>query len=180
MKEKLSGSQRRTYDAIFSHPLSHNLEWHDVLSMLGVLGEAVEEHNGKLQVKRDGQTLVLHGPRGKDVASIDELMKIRHFLEETGDGRDQPVSSGTHLLVVIDHREARVYKTDRKGSIATRIAPDDPHGFETTRMMPTVSGGLSGRAFTRRSPRRSAAPTRSCCSAPAPVRAAPWTTFLRS
>ena len=130
MKAKLSGSQRRTYEAIFRHPVAHNLEWHDVRSLLGALGEVVEEDNGKLQVTRGGQALVLHGPRGKDVTSIDELMKIRHFLEQTGDDQDRSVSSGTHLLVVIDHREARVYKSDMQGSVPLRIVPDDPHGFD--------------------------------------------------
>jgi hypothetical protein len=36
---------------------------------------------------------------------------------------------GAHLLVVIDHREARIYKTDLKGSVPERITPFDPHGF---------------------------------------------------
>jgi hypothetical protein len=43
----------------------------------------------------------------------------------------KPATAGiSRCHPVIDHREARVYKTDRKGSIATRIAPDDPHGFD--------------------------------------------------
>ena len=130
MNVNLSGSQQHTYEAIFRHPVAHNLEWHDVLSMLGVLGEVVEEHNGKLKVTRKGQTLVLAAPRGKDVASVDELMKIRHFLEQTKPDQDQPEASAAHLLVVIDHREARVYKTDLRGAKPIRIVPDDPHGFD--------------------------------------------------
>jgi hypothetical protein len=41
----------------------------------------------------------------------------------------QPEPQGAHLLVVIDHREARIYKTDLKGSVPERITPFDPHGF---------------------------------------------------
>jgi hypothetical protein len=130
MNVKLSGSQQHTYETIFRHPVAHNLEWHDVLSMLGVLGEVVEEHNAKLKVTRGGQTLVLTVPRGKDVASIDELMKIRHFLEQTKPGQDQPAASAAHLLVVVDHREARVYKTDLRDSEPIRIVAEDPHGFD--------------------------------------------------
>ena len=43
------------------------------------------------------------------------------------------VSHGTpaavHLLVVLDHREARVYHTEIEGSVPVRITPFDPHGY---------------------------------------------------
>jgi hypothetical protein len=46
-------------------------------------------------------------------------------------GTQQPRSEpeGAHLLVVIDHREARIYKTELKGTVPERITPFDPHGF---------------------------------------------------
>jgi hypothetical protein len=34
-----------------------------------------------------------------------------------------------HLLVVIDHQEARVYRTEVHGSVPERIVPYDPHGY---------------------------------------------------
>src|SRR6202140_2209024 len=34
-----------------------------------------------------------------------------------------------HLLVVIDHQEARVYRTEIQGVVPVRIAPYDPHGY---------------------------------------------------
>ena len=34
-----------------------------------------------------------------------------------------------HLLVVIDHHEARVYRTEVRGAVPERIVPYDPHGF---------------------------------------------------
>ncbi len=34
-----------------------------------------------------------------------------------------------HMLVVIDHREARIYKTELQGAVPQRITPYDPHGF---------------------------------------------------
>ena len=33
-----------------------------------------------------------------------------------------------HLLVVIDHHEARVYRTDVHGAVPQKITPYDPHG----------------------------------------------------
>ena len=34
---------------------------------------------------------------------------------------DQTVADGTHLLVVIDHREARIYQTELHGSVPERV-----------------------------------------------------------
>jgi hypothetical protein len=34
-----------------------------------------------------------------------------------------------HLLVVIDHQEARVYRTEVHGAVPERIVPYDPHGY---------------------------------------------------
>lgn len=34
-----------------------------------------------------------------------------------------------HLLVVIDHQEARVYRTEVHGAVPERLVPYDPHGF---------------------------------------------------
>jgi hypothetical protein len=40
-------------------------------------------------------------------------------------------STGPHLLVVLDHREARVYHAEIKGAVPERITPFDPHGYGT-------------------------------------------------
>ena len=43
----------------------------------------------------------------------------------TPDDRD----TAPHLLVVIDHQEARVYRTEVSGAVPERITPYDPHGY---------------------------------------------------
>ncbi|MDB6115275.1 MAG: hypothetical protein JWQ62_2220 [Lacunisphaera sp.] len=77
----LSGSHRRTYEAIFRHPAAHNLQWHDVHALFRHLGQVETEPNGNLKVTHHGRSLVLHPPRTKDVADTDELLSLRHFLE---------------------------------------------------------------------------------------------------
>jgi hypothetical protein len=84
MNSPATGSHRGTYDAVFRRPAAHNLRWRDVWSMLGTVAEAVQETNGTLKVSRNGQTLVLHRPRGKDLADLKELAQVRHFLERSG------------------------------------------------------------------------------------------------
>ncbi len=129
MTPLLTGSHRSTYEAIFQHPAARNLHWRDVRSMLAALAEVAEEPNGNLKVTRGEQTLVLHPARDKNVAEIEELMEIRHFLERSGAASPDSVAEGTHLLVVIDHREARIYRAELHGSVPQRITPYDPHGF---------------------------------------------------
>jgi len=79
----LSTSHQRTFDRIFQHPISHNLEWRDVLALLGEMGEVEKEHNGSHKVTRNGHTLVLHSTSAKDVSEMDEIMSLRHFLEKS-------------------------------------------------------------------------------------------------
>jgi hypothetical protein len=131
MEPQLSGSHQKVFHRLFEQPIPHNLQWREVRSMLGAItdAESVEDQNGTLKVTRNSQTLILHRPRGKDLAGKKELLQVRHFLERSGTPPPVPAAMGTHLLVVIDHREARIYQTELHGSVPQRIKPYDPFGF---------------------------------------------------
>lgn len=107
----LSSAHLRTYTAIFHHPAAHNLEWRDVKSLLARIGDLVEEPNGTVRVTREGEVLVLHPPRTKDVAGIAELMALRHFLKRS-ERPPMPKSIEKQWLLVIDHHEAQIYRCD--------------------------------------------------------------------
>jgi hypothetical protein len=131
MESQLSGPHQKTYQRVFQHPMPHNLQWRELSSMLGALpdADAVEDSEGNLTVERHGQTLRLHRPRGKDLADEKELAQIRHFLDHSRALAPASVASGAHLLVVIDHHEAKIYSTETHGSVPQSITPYDPHGF---------------------------------------------------
>ena len=129
MDINMSGTHQTTYDAIFQHPAARNLQWHDVRSMLNSISEVMEEHNGNLRFTRNGETLTVHPPKHKDLSDVEELMKIRRFLERSAVPSHQTVADGADLLVVIDHREARIYQTELHGSVPERIVPYDPDGL---------------------------------------------------
>jgi hypothetical protein len=80
---KLNGHHRRTVEQIFAHPVSHNIEWHDVLSLLEHVGTVTKEHDGRYKVTLGSETEVLDKPRDHDV---DEQMVIdlRRMLKEAG------------------------------------------------------------------------------------------------
>jgi hypothetical protein len=132
MQSQLSGPHQKIYQQVFQHPMPHNLQWREVWAMLSAMKDAVavDEANGNLKMTRNGQTLTLHRPRGKDLADKRELMQIRHFLERSETPLPTPAAPGTHLLVVIDHREARIYSAELRGTIPQRITPYDPFGFD--------------------------------------------------
>jgi len=131
MQSQLSGPHQKVYQHIFQHPMPHNLEWREVWSMLSAMKDATaaEEANGNLKVTRNGQTLTLHRPRGKDLADKKELMQIRHFLERSEGSAPASAPAGTNLLVVIDHREARIYSAELHGAVPQKIEPYDPFGY---------------------------------------------------
>jgi hypothetical protein len=85
MKSQLSGPEERTYQRVFEYPTPHDIPLEEVWAMLGAIADvrAVEE-KGNLTASRNGQTLVLHRGRGKQMAAKKELMHVRHFLERSG------------------------------------------------------------------------------------------------
>ena len=131
MEPQLSGTHQKIYQRLLQHPMPHNLQWREVWSMLVAMPDAtaVEDEKGGLHVTRNGQSLVLHRPRGKDLADKKELLQVRHFLERSVISPPPAPPVGKHLLVVIDHREARIYSAELHGSVPQRIMPYDPFGF---------------------------------------------------
>ena len=79
----MNGRHRHTYEAIFRHPAAHNLEWHDVRSLLAALGGRDRGPQRLTPGARNGHTATFHAPKHKDVASVEDLLAIRHFLEES-------------------------------------------------------------------------------------------------
>ena len=50
MAVDLNHHHRVTLEKIFNHPLSGNVEWRQVLSLLGAVGTTTQEPNGKVKV----------------------------------------------------------------------------------------------------------------------------------
>jgi hypothetical protein len=89
-----------------------------------------EGHNGSIHVNRNGHTATFRAPKHNTATSVDTVLAVRHFLEtstSTPDPRSTPQS--LQLLVVIDHQEARIFRTESHGTIPQQLVPYDPHGF---------------------------------------------------
>jgi len=125
----LTGSFRRTYKTIFQHPISHNLEWRSVYGLLEKLGQLTEEPNGNMTATRNGQTLVLNPPRTKDVAEEDEVMALRHFIEQSEPKPEESGRKEAHFLLVINHHEARIFRSEMQGVLPQQILPHEPDDY---------------------------------------------------
>ena len=90
----LSREHGRTLQAIFHHPLAHNLEWQKTRALLEAIGTVTEEHNGRYRVTVNGQTHVMHRPQHKDFAASEALVALRHFLEQAGAAPTGPHQQG--------------------------------------------------------------------------------------
>ena len=83
MAADLNHHHRDTLEKIFRHPLSGNLEWRQVMSLLAAVGTTTREPNGKVKVELGGQTEVLQPPDGKDV-DRQLIVDLRRLLTNAG------------------------------------------------------------------------------------------------
>ena len=82
---KLDSHHRKTVERIFAHPTSHNIQWHDVLSLLQAAGETEEVHDGRYKVTLGGETQTFDAPKGHDV-DTQQVVDLRRMLKGAGLG----------------------------------------------------------------------------------------------
>lgn len=83
MSIKLDHHHRITAQKVFGHPLNHNIQWHDVCSLLARFGEVHETHRGNWAVTVEGDTISFGSTRTRDLTE-DQVIKVRNFLRSTG------------------------------------------------------------------------------------------------
>ena len=82
---RLNSHQRDTMAHIFRHPLSHNIEWHAVLSLLEAVATVHETHSGHYQVTLGSESESFERPRQKDI-SAEQFASLRRLLRSAGYG----------------------------------------------------------------------------------------------
>jgi len=81
----LDNRHRNTLRQIFEHPVSHNIEWHAVMSLLDAVGTVGVRHDGKVAVKVGPEAAFLEPPAGKDI-DAQMVVDLRHMLSKAGYG----------------------------------------------------------------------------------------------
>lgn len=83
MSIKLDHHHRVTAQKLFSHPLNHNIQWHDVCSLLARFGDVHETHRGNWAVTVEGETYSFGSTRTRELTD-DQVIKVRKFLCDFG------------------------------------------------------------------------------------------------
>src|SRR5260221_11296965 len=83
--QHLSNHHRNTLRQLFQHPVSHNIEWDAVLSLLEAVGSTVEQHGGKVSVTIGSETEFFDPPRHKDI-DTQAVVDLRRMLSNAGYG----------------------------------------------------------------------------------------------
>jgi hypothetical protein len=83
----LSNHHRNTLRQLFQHPVSHNIEWHAVMSLLEAVGSTVEQHAGKVAVTVGSETEFFDPPAHKDI-DTQTIVDLRRMLTSAGYGAD--------------------------------------------------------------------------------------------
>jgi hypothetical protein len=81
--EHLSNHHRTTLRQIFQHPVSHNIEWRSVVSLLETVGSVEAHHDGKVAVTLGSRTEFFDPPAGKDV-DAQTVVDLRGLLSSAG------------------------------------------------------------------------------------------------
>jgi len=128
----------RTLQALFNHPLKHDLRVSDVEALLKHLEIAVEplaDHRLRVQLP-SGEMMVLHAAAGLHHPYLDEegILRLRRLLERGGitpahpEGRESSArgDQATRLVIHLDHRGARLWWLEN-GELDT--AELRPHGL---------------------------------------------------
>jgi hypothetical protein len=81
--DHLDNHHRDTLREIFRHPVSHNIEWRAVLSLLESVGSVEVRHDGKVAVTLGGEREFLDPPSGKDI-DVQMVTDLRRMLTGAG------------------------------------------------------------------------------------------------
>jgi hypothetical protein len=93
----LSNHHRNTLRQIFQHPVSHNIEWHAVASLLGALGSVLEQHDGTVAVTLGSETEYFDRPAHKDI-DAQTVVDLRRMLSSAGFGAGDGAAEATGQL----------------------------------------------------------------------------------
>jgi hypothetical protein len=85
----LDNHHRNTLRQIFAHPVSHNIEWHAVTSLLEAVGTVEVRHDGKVDVRVGSERAFLEPPAGKDI-DAQMVLDLRKMLSQAGYGPGGP------------------------------------------------------------------------------------------
>ncbi len=87
---RLDAHHRATVEKIFAHPAGHNIQWHDVLSLLESIATVTNDAGDRYTVTLGSETETFDSPRHHDI-DAQQVVDLRRMLRAAGIG---PTSTG--------------------------------------------------------------------------------------
>lgn len=87
----LNSHHRDTLAHIFEHPVSHNIQWRAVLSLVEAVATVEERPGGRFLVTLGTETETFEAPTNKDI-DAQQVVDLRRMLRNAGyepEGNDQ-------------------------------------------------------------------------------------------
>ncbi len=85
MKPKLRAKQRKTLQAIFTHPVRANIPWTDIENLLVACGAEISEGRGsRVRIALNDVRAVFHRPHPRKETDKGAVAAMRRFLIEVG------------------------------------------------------------------------------------------------
>jgi len=120
---QLTGANRRTYRRILHEPIATDLRRASVRSLLETLGQVKAGPAGGLHITRNGHRLALPGAAAQKTETRGALISLRKFLKRSEISPHVSNGREAHLLLVIGHHEARVYRSAMGESVPQQLLP---------------------------------------------------------
>lgn len=93
------------------------------------MGEVTEGPNGDLTATRPGRRVVLSPPRGSQGDDTATVTSLRRYLDPLDAPANGDSDTAQRWLLVIDHREARVFRSYPNATERELILPHDPQDY---------------------------------------------------
>jgi hypothetical protein len=126
---QLTGVHCHTYQKIFCQPTSTDVRRSAVRSLLNALGHVVVDTKAGLKVTRNGHVLVSRSLTTGEVETENQLIELQHFLKRSENPLQLSNGREAHLLLIIGHHTARLFRSDIYGGSQHQLLPhDEPNG----------------------------------------------------
>ena len=123
----LNAKNARTMERVYQHPVSHDLDWRDVISLIEHLGTVKEETSGHLTLTVNDASQGFHRSQDGSLSDPKQVLELRHFLESAGVGKSHrpQADAKNRMLAVVSQKETRIFPLDSTGSEPEHVRPDD-------------------------------------------------------
>jgi hypothetical protein len=93
---------------LYAHPISHNIEWGELIPALHSIGLDYADANGGHHFMRNGHTVTFRHAN-HNTLDEEEILKLRHFIHDSAVTKDKTSDLANDVIVAVDHHQAIIF-----------------------------------------------------------------------